>query len=61
MDQDGGFSTDVAGSGVDSTGQAGTYFYTAPEIEQSWPKIDEKVSSCILSSGPQFFILSSSS
>lgn len=46
LDQDGGFSMDVAGSGIDSTGQAGTYFYTAPEIEQGWPKIDEKVSSC---------------
>lgn len=68
LDQDGGVSTDVAGSGVDSTGQAGTYFYTAPEIEQGWPKIDEKVSSCcclikkvlvyILSSAPHAFILS---
>ncbi|XP_047330262.1 eIF-2-alpha kinase GCN2 [Impatiens glandulifera] len=27
---------------VDRTGQVGTYFYTAPEIEQGWPKIDEK-------------------
>jgi translation initiation factor 2-alpha kinase 4 len=28
---------------MDGTGQVGTYFYTAPEIEQGWPKIDEKV------------------
>lgn len=28
---------------VDGTGQVGTYFYTAPEIEQGWPKINEKV------------------
>lgn len=26
-----------------TTGQVGTYFYTAPEIEQGWPKINEKV------------------
>ncbi|KAF8110727.1 hypothetical protein N665_0079s0043 [Sinapis alba] len=55
LDQDGGFSTDVAGSGVDSTGQAGTYFYTAPEIEQSWPKIDEKAD--MYSLGVVFFEL----
>ncbi|XP_020881013.1 eIF-2-alpha kinase GCN2 isoform X1 [Arabidopsis lyrata subsp. lyrata] len=55
LDQDGGFSTDVAGSGVDSTGQAGTYFYTAPEIEQDWPKIDEKAD--MYSLGVVFFEL----
>ncbi|VVB06249.1 unnamed protein product [Arabis nemorensis] len=55
LDQDGGFSMDVAGSGVDSTGQAGTYFYTAPEIEQSWPKIDEKAD--MYSLGVVFFEL----
>ncbi|XP_023638005.1 eIF-2-alpha kinase GCN2 isoform X2 [Capsella rubella] len=55
LDQDGGFSTDVAGSGVDSTGQAGTYFYTAPEIEQGWPKIDEKAD--MYSLGVVFFEL----
>lgn len=43
MDQDGGFPTDILGSSVDGTGQIGTYFYTAPEIEQGWPRIDEKV------------------
>eukprot|EP00271_Cylindrocystis_brebissonii_P022999 TRINITY_DN917_c0_g2_i2.p1 TRINITY_DN917_c0_g2~~TRINITY_DN917_c0_g2_i2.p1 ORF type:complete len:836 (+),score=187.63 TRINITY_DN917_c0_g2_i2:294-2801(+) len=26
-----------------TTGQVGTYFYTAPEIEQGWPHTDEKV------------------
>ncbi|OMO69391.1 hypothetical protein CCACVL1_19532 [Corchorus capsularis] len=31
--------------GDDGTVQVGTYFYTAPEIEQGWPKIDEKVRS----------------
>lgn len=29
---------------LEGTGQVGTYLYTAPEIEQGWPKIDEKVS-----------------
>ncbi|XAR48711.1 Non-specific serine/threonine protein kinase [Bertholletia excelsa] len=33
---------EIAGVSVDRTGQVGTYFYTAPEIEQGWPKIDEK-------------------
>lgn len=33
---------ETAGVSVDRTGQVGTYFYTAPEIEQGWPKIDEK-------------------
>ncbi|KAK8958176.1 putative serine/threonine-protein kinase GCN2 [Platanthera guangdongensis] len=28
---------------IDGTGQVGTYFYTAPEIEQRWPQINEKV------------------
>lgn len=30
---------------MDGTGQVGTYFYTAPEIEQKWPQINETVSS----------------
>ncbi|XP_024012818.1 eIF-2-alpha kinase GCN2 isoform X2 [Eutrema salsugineum] len=55
LDQDGGFSMDVGGSGVESTGQAGTYFYTAPEIEQGWPKIDEKAD--MYSLGVVFFEL----
>ncbi|CAN1247951.1 eIF-2-alpha kinase GCN2 [Linum perenne] len=33
----------ATGMSVDGTGQIGTYFYTAPEIEQGWPKINEKV------------------
>lgn len=28
---------------MDGTGQVGTPFYTAPEIEQGWPQINEKV------------------
>lgn len=43
LDQDAAFPTDTGGVSVDGTGQVGTYFYTAPEIEQGWPKIDEKV------------------
>lgn len=42
MDQDPD-PAETAGVSVDRTGQVGTYFYTAPEIEQGWPKIDEKV------------------
>ncbi|XP_050379641.1 LOW QUALITY PROTEIN: eIF-2-alpha kinase GCN2-like [Argentina anserina] len=33
---------DTTGVSLDGTGQVGPYFYTAPEIEQGWPKIDEK-------------------
>ncbi|KAF5816481.1 putative protein kinase PEK-GCN2 family [Helianthus annuus] len=33
---------ETTGVSVDGTGQIGTYFYTAPEIEQRWPKINEK-------------------
>ncbi|KAI3804430.1 hypothetical protein L1987_25968 [Smallanthus sonchifolius] len=33
---------ETTGASVDGTGQIGTYFYTAPEIEQRWPKINEK-------------------
>ncbi|OMO57620.1 hypothetical protein CCACVL1_25734 [Corchorus capsularis] len=55
VEQDGGFPTDTAGVSVDGTGQVGTYFYTAPEIEQGWPKIDEKVD--MYSLGVVFFEL----
>ena len=37
--------TDTNTGSLDGTGQVGTYFYTAPEIAQGWPTIDEKVSS----------------
>lgn len=36
-------ASEAIGVSIDGTGQVGTYFYTAPEIEQGWPKIDEKV------------------
>ncbi|GAV69857.1 Pkinase domain-containing protein/RWD domain-containing protein/HGTP_anticodon2 domain-containing protein/tRNA-synt_His domain-containing protein [Cephalotus follicularis] len=55
LDQDGGFPTDTTGVSVDGTGQVGTYFYTAPEIEQGWPKIDEKAD--MYSVGVVFFEL----
>ncbi|KAK7312406.1 hypothetical protein VNO77_36234 [Canavalia gladiata] len=42
LDQDLGHLADTTGVSIDGTGQVGTYFYTAPEIEQGWPKIDEK-------------------
>ncbi|CAK7322614.1 unnamed protein product [Dovyalis caffra] len=42
LDLDAALPTDTAGVSIDGTGQVGTYFYTAPEIEQGWPKIDEK-------------------
>ncbi|KAG0460272.1 hypothetical protein HPP92_023400 [Vanilla planifolia] len=40
---------------MDGTGQVGTYFYTAPEIEQRWPQINEKVD--MYSLGGVFFEL----
>lgn len=46
LDQDPSISTEATGVSMDGTGQIGTYFYTAPEIEQGWPKIDEKVKIC---------------
>ncbi|TYH49682.1 hypothetical protein ES332_D10G153100v1 [Gossypium tomentosum] len=55
VDQDAGFPIDMLGSSVDGTGQVGTYFYTAPEIEQGWPRIDEKVD--MYSLGVVFFEL----
>ncbi|KAJ0769858.1 putative protein kinase PEK-GCN2 family [Helianthus annuus] len=41
LDQDAD-PAETTGVSVDGTGQIGTYFYTAPEIEQRWPKINEK-------------------
>ncbi|KAL3835058.1 hypothetical protein ACJIZ3_009794 [Penstemon smallii] len=48
-------ATETVGLSVDGTGQIGTYFYTAPEIEQGWPKINEKVD--MYSLGVVFFEL----
>ncbi|EXC26865.1 putative serine/threonine-protein kinase GCN2 [Morus notabilis] len=42
LEQDLSYPAETTGVSVDGTGQVGTYFYTAPEIEQGWPKIDEK-------------------
>ncbi|KAK4286606.1 hypothetical protein QN277_003135 [Acacia crassicarpa] len=55
LDQDLGYPADIKGISVDGTGQVGTYFYTAPEIEQGWPKIDEKAD--MYSLGVVFFEL----
>lgn len=55
VDQDSFFPTDATGVSMDGTGQVGTYFYTAPEIEQGWPKIDEKAD--MYSLGVVFFEL----
>ncbi|KAL9162457.1 hypothetical protein ABFS82_07G090900 [Erythranthe guttata] len=41
LDQDAD-AIETVGISLDGTGQVGTYFYTAPEIEQMWPKINEK-------------------
>lgn len=55
LDQDLSFPTDTTGVSIDATGQVGTYFYTAPEIEHGWPKIDEKAD--MYSLGVVFFEL----
>ncbi|CAN6235470.1 unnamed protein product [Urochloa humidicola] len=43
LDHDQYFPTEAMGVSMDGTGQVGTYFYTAPEVEQKWPQINEKV------------------
>ncbi|XP_038986780.1 eIF-2-alpha kinase GCN2 isoform X4 [Phoenix dactylifera] len=43
LDHDQYFPTETTGVSMDGTSQVGTYFYTAPEIEQRWPQINEKV------------------
>ncbi|KAL6528004.1 hypothetical protein OROHE_014954 [Orobanche hederae] len=48
-------ATETIGVSIDGTGQVGTYFYTAPEIEQGWPKINEKAD--MYSLGVVFFEL----
>ncbi|KNA15063.1 hypothetical protein SOVF_101340 isoform C [Spinacia oleracea] len=55
LEQDIVFPSDAPGVSIDGTGQIGTYFYTAPEIEQGWPKIDEKAD--MYSLGVVFFEL----
>ncbi|KMT15732.1 hypothetical protein BVRB_3g057120 isoform A [Beta vulgaris subsp. vulgaris] len=55
LDQDTTFPSDAPVVSLDGTGQVGTYFYTAPEIEQGWPKIDEKAD--MYSLGVVFFEL----
>ncbi|PIN15987.1 eIF-2alpha kinase GCN2 [Handroanthus impetiginosus] len=54
LDQDAD-ATETVGVSTDGTGQVGTYFYTAPEIEQGWPKINEKAD--MYSLGVVFFEL----
>ncbi|XP_019168429.1 PREDICTED: eIF-2-alpha kinase GCN2 isoform X3 [Ipomoea nil] len=48
-------AAETIGISVDGTGQVGTFFYTAPEIEQGWPKINEKAD--MYSLGVVFFEL----
>uniref|UniRef100_A0A7N0TW19 Non-specific serine/threonine protein kinase n=1 Tax=Kalanchoe fedtschenkoi TaxID=63787 RepID=A0A7N0TW19_KALFE len=55
LDQEATLPLDTPGVSIDGTGQVGTYFYTAPEIEQGWPKIDEKAD--MYSLGVVFFEL----
>ncbi|XP_062226036.1 eIF-2-alpha kinase GCN2 [Phragmites australis] len=43
LDLDQYLPTEAIGVSMDGTGQVGTYFYTAPEVEQKWPQINEKV------------------
>lgn len=43
VDPDHYIPTEATGVSMDGTGQVGTFFYTAPEIEQRWPQINEKV------------------
>ncbi|XP_058102419.1 eIF-2-alpha kinase GCN2 isoform X2 [Magnolia sinica] len=55
VDHDPSFQNETAGASMDGTGQVGTYFYTAPEIEQGWPQVNEKVD--MYSLGVVFFEL----
>lgn len=41
-DREAFLSSDLHSSSLDGTGQVGTYLYTAPEVGQGWPLIDEK-------------------
>ncbi|MQL83027.1 hypothetical protein Taro_015511 [Colocasia esculenta] len=55
LDQDQTFPTEATAFSMDGTGQVGTLFYTAPEIEQGWPQVNEKVD--MYSLGVVFFEL----
>ncbi|EMS62264.1 putative serine/threonine-protein kinase GCN2 [Triticum urartu] len=55
LDHDQYIPTEGMGVSMDGTGQVGTYFYTAPEVEQKWPQINEKVD--MYSAGVIFFEL----
>ncbi|ONK57837.1 uncharacterized protein A4U43_C09F4700 [Asparagus officinalis] len=55
LDPDQYFPTEATEVSTDGTGQVGTFFYTAPEIEQKWPQINEKVD--MYSLGVVFFEL----
>ncbi|XP_020589730.1 eIF-2-alpha kinase GCN2 isoform X2 [Phalaenopsis equestris] len=55
LDHDQYLPDETNGVSMDGTGQVGTYFYTAPEIEQRWPQINEKVD--MYSLGVVFFEL----
>ncbi|KQJ83323.1 eIF-2-alpha kinase GCN2 isoform X2 [Brachypodium distachyon] len=55
LDNDQYLPTEAIGVSMDGTGQVGTYFYTAPEVEQKWPQINEKVD--MYSAGVIFFEL----
>ncbi|WOL01283.1 eIF-2-alpha kinase GCN2 isoform X1 [Canna indica] len=43
LDHDPNFPIETTGMSIDGTGKVGTYFYTAPEVEQGWAQINEKV------------------
>ncbi|KAI4302752.1 hypothetical protein MLD38_038463 [Melastoma candidum] len=55
LDQEQATQPEITGLSIDGTSQVGTLFYIAPEIEQEWPKIDEKAD--MYSLGVMFFEL----
>lgn len=42
-DRESHITPDPTGGSLDGTSQVGTYFYIAPELDQGWPHVDEKV------------------